>query len=441
MMAPLCDGHVALESPFASFNAAIHPGCWGVFLQHVMDEFENQADYDDPFEYFLQAFRPSVLANIEDHYLVNGMKSGARGNILWGRLTNRVAYLSVLQMANYAREDATPAEDLDVLAGVLDEVMADFTQSDALVIDLRLNTGGYDHVALDIADRFAHQPRVAFTKKARWREGFTERTAQISNYPGHLRFTKPITILTSELTASAAENFLLAMHSLPYVTLIGEKTAGVHSDVLVRELPNGWAFSLSNEVYEAANGEVFEARGFTPAVEIASPRTQHIAQGRDYAIEAALTRLETFQMNAGLNDAWYNPETSGQGFFITIFPDLNYTTLAWFTYDTNLPPQDAMANLGDPGHRWLTALGLIEGNSSVMNIDITSDGIFDMSSEIQHTEPAGSDGTLTLRFDDCSSGTVEYDIPSIGRQGSIPIQRVVNDNIALCRALAGEITE
>jgi hypothetical protein len=27
------------------------------------------------------------------------------------------------------------------------------------------------------------------------------------------------------------------------------------------------------------------------------------------------------QINAGLNDAWCNPDTDGQGFFITVFPD------------------------------------------------------------------------------------------------------------------------
>jgi len=58
-----------------------------------------------------------------------------------------------------------------------------------------------------------------------------------------------------------------------------------------------------------------------------------------------------------LNDAWYNPETDGQGFFITVFPDLGFLSLAWFTYDTELPAEDAEANLGDAGHRWITALG------------------------------------------------------------------------------------
>jgi len=144
-----------------------------------------------------------------------------------------------------------------------------------------------------------------------------------------------------------------------------------------------------------------------------------------------------FQVNAGLNDAWYNPATDGQGFFITVFPDIGYISLAWFTYDTELPPMNATSHLGDPGNRWLTAIGPIEGDHALMNIELTSGGIFDTPTQIARTSPPGSDGTLLLTFTDCGSGTVAYDIPSISRQGVVPIQRVANDNIALCEALSG----
>mgnify|MGYP000271163598 CR=1 FL=1 len=59
----------------------------------------------------------------------------------------------------------------------------------------------------------------------------------------------------------------------------------------------------------------------------------------------------------GDNDAWFDPETDSQGVFITVFPDLGFVSLAWFTYDTEIPAEDAEANLGDAGHRWITALG------------------------------------------------------------------------------------
>lgn len=146
----------------------------------------------------------------------------------------------------------------------------------------------------------------------------------------------------------------------------------------------------------------------------------------------------SFTINAGLNDAWYYKPTDGQGFFITVFPDLGYVSLAWFTYDTELPPEDATANLGDPGHRWLTALGPIDGDQVVMSITMTSGGIFDDPTEVDRTDPPGSDGTITLTFDSCSAGTIEYEIPSINRQGVIPIERVVDDNIVICEALSLE---
>jgi hypothetical protein len=139
-----------------------------------------------------------------------------------------------------------------------------------------------------------------------------------------------------------------------------------------------------------------------------------------------------FLINAGLNDAWYYPLTTGQGFFITVFPDLGMVSLAWFTYDTERPPSEITANLGEPGHRWLTALGPIDGNSAVMNITMTSGGLFDTTTDIENSD----DGTITLTFDDCNSGTVEYEIPSIDRRGTVPIVRVANDNIALCEALS-----
>jgi hypothetical protein len=43
-----------------------------------------------------------------------------------------------------------------------------------------------------------------------------------------------------------------------------------------------------------------------------------------------------------------------------------------------------------------------------------------------------ADGTIILTFTGCNSGTVEYDIPSIGRSGVVPIQRIVGDNIEQC---------
>ena len=45
---------------------------------------------------------------------------------------------------------------------------------------------------------------------------------------------------------------------------------------------------------------------------------------------------------------------------------------------------------------------------------------------------------ITLSFDDCNTGQVEYDIPSITQEGTVPITRISTDNVVLCEALKDE---
>jgi len=144
--------------------------------------------------------------------------------------------------------------------------------------------------------------------------------------------------------------------------------------------------------------------------------------------------VEGFSINTGLNDAWYYPGTDGQGFFINVLPDLGVVLVSWFTYDTARPADDVTANLGDPGHRWLLALGSYSGNEAVMEIEIASGGVFDTPTDIDRV----SDGTMVLTFSDCNTGVIEYDILSIDRQGTVPIERVAADNIPLCEAFSSQ---
>jgi hypothetical protein len=184
------------------------------------------------------------------------------------------------------------------------------------------------------------------------------------------------------------------------------------------------------EVLQMAGGSYY-GMAFTQANELV------VSSPRDHQIRIFAT-TSTFKINPGLNDGWYNPETDGQGFFITVFPDLGAVSLAWFTYDTQLPAEDATANLGNPGHRWLTAVGPIEGNQVNMEIEMTLGGLFDSDTPVDRTDPPGSDGIIILTFTSCNSATIEYDIPSINKQGIVPIRRVANDNIVRCEALKAD---
>lgn len=104
-------------------------------------------------------------------------------------------------------------------------------------------------------------------------------------------FEKPIVLLTSGMTASAAEIFTLMMRELPNVTLIGEPTSGEFSDIFSGILPNSWDFGLSNERYTATDGAVYEKVGIPPQQEVLIT-LEDIQAGRDAVLEAALEHLQ-----------------------------------------------------------------------------------------------------------------------------------------------------
>ncbi|MEJ8566785.1 CARDB domain-containing protein [Elongatibacter sediminis] len=150
---------------------------------------------------------------------------------------------------------------------------------------------------------------------------------------------------------------------------------------------------------------------------------------------AAVSRPEgvaDFRINEGLNDAWFNPDTGGQGFFINVFPAIGKMFLSWFTYETARPAGSVTAQLGEPGHRWLTAFGDYSGNQAVLDIEKTTGGVFNQAEPNPVQVP---DGTITVEFADCENGTVTFDIESIGQQGIVPIQRLALDSVAACEAL------
>jgi len=152
--------------------------------------------------------------------------------------------------------------------------------------------------------------------------------------------------------------------------------------------------------------------------------------------KSTLDGLE-FQINSGLNDAWFNRVTNGQGLLITVFPDIGQMFLAWFTFDTERPPEDVTAILGEPGHRWLTAQGPYDGDTATLTIFVTEGGVFDSPEPAAETDLDG-DGTMTLEFADCENGLVNYHIESLGISGSFPIERITPDNVPLCETLSGQ---
>lgn len=109
--------------------------------------------------------------------------------------------------------------------------------------------------------------------------------------------------------------------------------------------------------------------------------------------------------------------------------------MGWFTYETgNRPGPAPAAHLGEPYHRWLTAVGGWQGNRVTLDVTNSSGGLFDDPAPVTNSAP-GSYGTLEIEFHDCATATLSYELNAIGVSGQIPIRRIVSDNQALCETL------
>ncbi|SEL67456.1 Peptidase family S41 [Aquimarina amphilecti] len=203
------------------------------------------------------------VTTIVTEYLKGNFEIDDSENILWGLIDDTVGYIVIGTMEGYGTNFSN---ELSTLNTVLDTIMNDLRESGVskLIIDIRFNDGGYDTAALDMVSRFMDQERISYFKKARLGDSFTENKSFSVGPKGDFQFTDDIIVLTSPYSVSAAELFALCVKDLPYVTIVGENTAGAFSTILTHILPNGAEVGLSNEVYSDAQGEVFEAVGIGP---------------------------------------------------------------------------------------------------------------------------------------------------------------------------------
>ena len=165
--------------------------------------------------------------------------------------------------------------------------------------------------------------------------------------------------------------------------------------------------------------------------------------GRDYFVAAqpfftngrgrwlyTLAQPIDFFLSALMAGSWFNPDFPGQGFFLDVFPDLGQLFLAWFTYDLQAPNDPGEATVGYAGSRWLTAFGPFSGAAADLSIELTEDGRFhDPAPVTQDT----AYGTLSIEFEDCDNGEIIYSIPSAAVSGTMPITRIVKDNVQQCQ--------
>lgn len=201
----------------------------------------------------------------------------------WGHLEPDVGYLRI----HHFDGSGAPA--------TLERAFATLADVDSLVIDIRDTPGGRDGIAAEIAGCFATESTPFLTIRLRngpERDDFDDPIRYTVEPDPRCAWDRPAALLTDVFTVSAGEVFSLAMKDLPGVVHMGERTTGSFSDVIGRELPNGWLYGVSIGDWRDEDDVSYEGRGVVPEVDAVNT-AERLAEDRDGALEVAVQTLRS----------------------------------------------------------------------------------------------------------------------------------------------------
>ncbi|NOU58557.1 S41 family peptidase [Marinifilum caeruleilacunae] len=203
-------------------------------------------------------------------------------NIAFGEIQNSdYAYLRFFNLSNNGNFD------------YLNNILSKLNDYQALVLDIRDNSGGNDNIAKQFVNRLSVEERVF--EYCRFRNGPNHDDFQawqerklVPNNP--IGFTRPIIVLTNRFVVSSAEAFTAMMSVLPNVTIVGDTTRGATGNPKEFSLSNGWKYYISSWQAVTADYEYIEDKGIAPDFAVTNTQ-QSIEEGKDLILEKAIELL------------------------------------------------------------------------------------------------------------------------------------------------------
>ncbi len=152
--------------------------------------------------------------------------------------------------------------------GAFDAALGQFRGAPVMIVDVRMNGGGNDAIAYDVAGRFATSEHT--TEWFQFRNGpahtdFGGFQRKVVSPRGPWQFSGVVLLLTGRGVASSNESFVAAMRELPNVIVAGDTTAGASGNPGMYPLGAGWQYSVSRWIAYTAERDVVEDRGIAPA--------------------------------------------------------------------------------------------------------------------------------------------------------------------------------
>jgi carboxyl-terminal processing protease len=198
--------------------------------------------------------------NIYDSLLGGEGHKVANGKIEWGLINKKIGYINIHGLTGFASNELPRKQHLDTLDYHLNQAVNALQHTDAIIIDLSFNFGGYDAAGLTIAGYFTDQPVMAYSPFTFYDGEFYKGSDVYVNPSPSINYTKPVYLLTTDISRSAAETYAMQMKALPHVTLAGTPTLGILSGMLGKNIGDFY-LTCSNEKYVSPEGKSYEVNG------------------------------------------------------------------------------------------------------------------------------------------------------------------------------------
>lgn len=186
--------------------------------------------------------------------------------------------------------------------GQLDLILLQMAKCKGLIIDVRDNGGGSLSNVETLVSRFIDERIPAGSMQHKTGPGHDDFSKPFEYYydPNrqHVRWLRPVVVLTNRSTFSAANNFVGIMKSLPTVRIAGSTTGGGCGMPMSSEIPCGWSVRMSGTRIYDPSGRLTE-QGVTPSpgceVDLDPAQAAH---GIDTMLELAIKLIREWDAKA-----------------------------------------------------------------------------------------------------------------------------------------------
>ncbi len=263
----------------------------GVPTALLLGEVFNQQNSVKNFNDYISQFFKTNYDNISHDLLHDKGKKVANGKIEWGDVTPDIGYIHIHSLTGFASDQLPRKLHIDTLNYYMSNIMNAFQTKKAIIVDVSFNFGGYDAAGLTFAGYFTDKPFKAFTKYS-FHNGVFHKASEFSVIPSAAyNFTKPVYVLTTDISRSAAESFVMQMKALPNVTVVGTHTLGIISDMLGKTIGD-YYLTISNEKYVTPEGEMHEVKGVDVDVKLTVFTKDNMFNGHRDAVRQIINIID-----------------------------------------------------------------------------------------------------------------------------------------------------